>query len=259
MRAGALALRRIADPDEPQPALPEEDTAFVAAVLERWLDECPDDPLGLDVEVEDPLAALLDGWRAGLVHALAPGPLTIPDALTAVDRLDEEQASQWLAEMEVAGLTTLRDEEDDEERLAVTEWLRRAIGPLAAAARLEFQLPPGETAPIAPLDVEAAFLLALPLVSLPEEVHGSCRLTVQVPGRPPELAGVVVMAEEGEIVSISTDLTMDSSNFASASPSAWIDTLIDPSVAAVDFSGDPQFAFGLLEGLHEELFGVGVG
>jgi hypothetical protein len=52
---------------------------------------------------------------------------------------------------------------------------------------------------------------------------------------------------------------MDSPNFASAAPGAWIDTLIDPSVAAVDFSGDPQFALGLLGGLHEELFGVGVG
>jgi hypothetical protein len=215
-RAGALALHRIAHPDEPQPALPEEEVAFVAELLERWLGECPDEPLGLGSDAEDPLTALLDGWCSTEIHRIAA-------------------------------------------RGDAPEWLRLAIAPLAAAARLELLLPPGETAPIAPADVEAAFLLALPLVELPEELHGSCRLTVRVPGRPPELAGVVVLVEEGELITISTDLTMDSPNFASAGPAAWIDTLIDPSVAAVDFSGDPQFAFRLLYGLHEALFGVGVG
>jgi hypothetical protein len=259
-RAGALALFRIAHPDEPQPVLPKKETAFVAALLERWLDERPDDPLGFGTPAEDPLAALLDGWRGGLVHALAPGPLRILDALAAVDRLDQSQASERLAAMEVVGLTVLLDEEEDcEERLAVSDWLRRAVGPLAAAARLEFKLPPGETAPIAPLDVEAAFQLALPLLELPEELDGSCRLTVRVPGNPPELAGVVVVVEEGEIVSLCTDLRMDSPNFASAAPGAWIDTLVDPSAAAVEYSGDPQFALSLLGGLHEALFGVGVG
>lgn len=258
-RAGALALHWIAHPDEPQPALPEEQTAFVAEQLERWLAECPTDPLGFGVEVEDPLAALLDGWRGGLVHALAPGPLRIPDALTAVDRLSEDQAGKRLAAMEVASLTTLLEEEEGEERLAPTDWLRRAIAPLAAAARLEFQLPQGETAPIAPLDVKAAFLLTLPLIELPEEITGTCRLTVPVPGRPPRLAGVVVLVQAGEIVSISTDLSIDSSNFATAPPGAWIDTLIDPEAAAVAWGGDPQFAFSVLHGLHEKLFAVGVG
>ena len=160
-RAGALSLFRIAHPDEPQPALPEEETAFVAEQLERWLDECPDGSLGLGLglgsgsesESEDPLTALLDGWCSTAIHEIAAGG----DA---------------------------------------PEWLRHAIAPLAAAARLEFQLPQGETAPIAPLDVEAAFLLALPLIELPEELQGTCRLTVPVSGRPPELAGVVVLVED---------------------------------------------------------------
>lgn len=215
-RAGALTLFRIAHPDEPQPALPEEETAFVTELLERWLDECPDGPLGLGSEAEDPLTALLDGWCSTEIHEIAA-------------------------------------------RGDAPEWLRRAIAPLAAAARLEFQLPQGETEPIAPLDVEAAFLLTLPLIELPEEVEGTCRLTVPVPGNPPELAGVVVLAEGGELASVSTDLTMDSNNFVTAPPSGWIDTLVDPDAAAVDYGGDPQFAFSLLHGLHEELFALGVG
>lgn len=215
-RAGALTLFRIANPEAPQPALPEEDVAFVAEQLERWLDECPDEPLDLETEAEDPLTALLDGWCSTEVHELAA-------------------------------------------RGDAPEWLRLGIAPLAAAARLEFQLPAGETAPIVPLDVEAAFLLTLPLIELPEEIDGTCRLTVPVPGRRPELAGVVVLVQGGEISSISTDLSIDSNNFATAPPGAWIDTLIDPEVAAVEWSGDPQFTFSLLHGLHEALFGVEVG
>ncbi|HEU4904506.1 MAG TPA: hypothetical protein VFT19_00090 [Solirubrobacterales bacterium] len=217
-RAGALTLFRIATREEQQPALPEEDEAFVAEQLERWLDGCPHGPLsiGAGYEAGDPLTALLNGWCSTEVHAIAV-------------------------------------------RGDAPEWLRLAIAPLAAAARLEFQLPQGETAPITPLDVEAAFLLTLPLIELPEEITGTCRLTVPVPGRRPQLAGVVVLVEDGEITSVSTDLTIDSNNFATAPPGAWIDTLIDPEAAAVGYGGDPWFAFSLLHGLHEKLFAVGVG
>jgi len=263
-RAGALTLFRIATRGERQPALPEEDEAFVAEQLERWLDGCPDGPLEPGAEAEPALAALLDGWCSTLVHTFAAGPLTVHDALAAIDGLEDPACGEQLAAMEIAGLLSPCEDEDGEDgdgemRLAATDWLRRAIGPLAAAARLEFQLPQGETEPIAPLDVEAAFLLALPLIELPEELQGTCRLTVPVSGRPPELAGVVVLVEDGEIASISTDLTIDSNNFASAPPGAWIDTLIDPEVASVDYGGDPQFAFSMLHGLHEVLFAVAVG
>lgn len=271
MRAGALALSRIAEEAESQPALPAEETDFVAEQLERWLGECPDGPLGLGEEAEQPLAALLDGWCSTLVHALAVEPLTAEEAAEAAG-IPRAAARERLMAMEDAGLLAICEQDEDSEeddadeeagdeepRLAPTEWLRLAIAPLAAAARLEFQLPQGETTPIAPLDVEAAFLLTLPLIGLPEEVEGTCKLTVPVPGRPPELAGVVVLARDGEIVSVSTDLTMDSGNFATAPPRGWIDTLIDPSVASVDFGGDPQFVFSLLYGLHERLFAVEVG
>ena len=53
---------------------------------------------------------------------------------------------------------------------AVTDWLRRGVGPLAAAARWERRNRPTETAPIGALDVEAAFLLRPSLLSLAPEV-----------------------------------------------------------------------------------------
>jgi len=262
-RAGALTLYRIANSEESQPALPEEDEAFVAEQLERWLDGCPDGPLELGADAEPALAALLDGWCSTLIHAFAAGPLTVHDALAAIDGLEDPACGEQLAAMEIAGLLSPCEDEDGEDvdgemRLAATAWLRHAIAPLAAAARLEFQLPQGEAAPIAPLDVEAAFLLALPLIGLPEELQGTCRLTVPVTGQRPELAGVVVLIEDGEIASISTDLTIDSSNFTTAPPGAWIDTLIDSEAAAVTWGGDPRFALSILHGLHEKLFAIEV-
>lgn len=257
-RAGALMLQRVAKPQGPQPSLPAEETAFVAEQLGRWLAECPYDPLSPGPEAEGALAALLDGWCSTVVHALAARPLSVAEVAAAEGTPDEGTAAEQIAAMESVGLLSSAPGGDGELRFEATAWLRHAIAPLAAAARLELQLPQGETAPIVPLDVEAAFLLTLPLVALPEELYGTCRLTVPVPGSPPRLAGVVVRVEDGEFAAISTDLSYDSNNFASAGPRAWIDTLIDPSVAAVDFSGDPQFTLGLLGGLHEALFGTPV-
>jgi hypothetical protein len=257
-RAGALALFCVANPTEPQPALPAEEVHFVASVLERWLSACPSGPLALGPDCGPALSALLGGWSSTVVHALAARPLTVAEAAEAVGTLREDQVEERIAAMESAALLTGLPAEDGEQRFAVTDWLRMAIAPLAAAARMEIRHPPGDTEPIAPLDVEAAFQLTLPLVSLSEELSASCRLTLSVPGRPPRLAGATVLVEQGKVTSISPSLEMQSDTFATGAPIDWLDTLIDPSVAKLDTSGDLQICSELLDGLHETLFGVSV-
>ena len=254
-RAGALTLFCVANPTEPQPALPAEEVHFVASILERWLSACPSGPLALGPGCGPALAALLGGWSSTVIHALAARPLTVAEATEAVGGLSHDAVRDRIAAMESVSLLAVLPGEGDEQRFAVTDWLRMAIAPLAAAARMEIRHPPGDTEPIAPLDVEAAFQLTLPLVSLSEELSASCRLTVPVPGRPPRLAGVSVLVEQGEVTSVSPDLAMQSENFATGAPIDWLDTLIDPSLAKVEASGDPQICLGLLDGLHETLFG----
>jgi len=45
---------------------------------------------------------------------------------------------------------------------------------------MEMRFPPGDTAPIAALDVEAAFQLTLPLLKLPRRFRGACSLAVEL-------------------------------------------------------------------------------
>ncbi len=68
-----------------------------------------------------------------------------------------------------------------------------------------------------------------------------------------------MLVEQGKVTSVSPDLEMQSESYATGAPIDWLDTLIDPSVAKVEASGDPQICLGLFDGLHETLFGVSVG
>ncbi len=257
-RAGALTLFRVANPSEPQPQLPEEELEFLVPLLERWLGACPSGSLSLGPDAAPALEALLGGWCTTVVHALAARPLTIAATAELVEGLSEAEAAERIGAMAAVGLLDTLPGRRSEDRYAAGEWLRTAIGPLAAAARIEARHLAHETTPIAPLDVEAAFLLTLELIALPEEISASCRLTVPIPGRPPRLAGVAVLIERGTITEVSPNLLMDSGNFATGGPLEWIDTLVDPAVASLKSGGDPEVTLGLLQGLHERLFGVAV-
>ncbi len=253
-RAGAAALAELLG----QAREPGEERRRAAAVLELWLKACPTGPLAIGPEAEPVVSALAEGWSSTAIHAVAAGPATVAEAAEKPDR-ELASMSAAFAAMESVGLIASVSEADGEERREATDWLRRAIGPLAATARLEAREGRDDATPIDELDVEAAFLLSLPLVKeLPVEMSSACRLTVTVPGRRPRLAGVAVLIDRGEIVSVTTDLTIWSETFASGAALDWIDTLIDPSAAKLDVSGSLEVPLALLDGLHEALFGVPV-
>jgi hypothetical protein len=103
-----------------------------------------------------------------------------------------------------------------------TAWLRRAIVPLAASAwweRRHLADPPQ----IGRLDVEAAFLLAIPLVELPSGLTGRCRLAVEIQGgSSPVFAGVLMNVEDGKVVSCSSRLEGEADAWASGSAGTWM-------------------------------------
>jgi hypothetical protein len=133
-----------------------------------------------------------------------------------------------------------------------TNWLRRAIAPLAAAARWERRHLPDETAPIAKIDVESAFLLTVPLLRISGEHSGVCRLAVESRngngGR--RLAGVTVGVEDGRIASCVSRLEGDAGAWASGSAAAWLRAVIDEDSEQLELGGDRRLAMSLLDGLH---------
>ena len=103
-----------------------------------------------------------------------------------------------------------------------TTWLRRAIVPLAAGAwweRRHLADPPL----IGRLDVEAAFLLAIPLVELPDGLERQVPPRGRDPGRLLTVfAGVLITIEDGKVVSCSSRLEGRGRGWASGSAGTWM-------------------------------------
>lgn len=256
-----------ADPDHPpgapigpdtmlQPTPAGREVPVVGTVLQHWLNGCPDGPVELGPEAGPVLAPLLTGWCSMVTHALAAKPLTALETHDEIQVLDLDTVEARIESMEEAGQVEALPGPDGEPRYAVTEWLRMGIAPLAAAARMELRHPPGDTAAVAALDVEASFLLTLPLLELPANLSGSCSLAVEldegVTGSP---AGVTAQIEGGRVATCERRLDDDADAWATGSAGEWLDTLIEGDPEGVRSGGEDRLAGQLLQELHTTLFG----
>jgi len=258
-----------ADPDHPpgmpigpdtklRPTPAGREVPYVGAVLANWLGRCPAGPLEQGEESAPHVSALLNGWASMTIHALAGPPLTAAQVCDAVKVIDPDVVN---ARIEAMLMTDLLQEADGdgpggEPRMQATEWLRRSIAPLAAAARMELRFPPGDTAAISALDVEAAFALTLPLLKLPKRVSGTCSLAVEldegVVGSP---AAITARIEQGRVVNCEPGIDDTADARASAGVSDWLDAVIDGNAKGVESAGDRRLAGQLLQKLHRTLFG----
>jgi len=98
----------------------------VINAIEAWLAKGPGQRLRLTegLEAQVPMRLFLDGWNAGVLHALAPGPLTLEQLSLALDTLSRSSLREMLAKMRDAGLLEARPGNGEGDAYAVTEWLR---------------------------------------------------------------------------------------------------------------------------------------
>ncbi len=226
----------------------------VGKTLQRWLDHAPDGPVALGtVAAKSATKALVDGWSTGIVRALAARPF----ALTELHRL-LPQISYPSLERRLTAMRTIGQVEAQRERASrgnpyrATEWLRRAATPLAAATGWERCRIPGETHAPGRIDVEAAFLLAVPLLDLPADASGVCRLAVELRnGSETSYAGVKIAIDEGSMVSCLTRLEGDADAWASGTLRNWLDWGAAGSLGAdgVEVGGDGCLARTVMAGL----------
>lgn len=228
----------------------------VASILEDWLGRAPGGPIFFgSVEWEKATEALAAGWSTTAVHNLAPGPRSLTELDADINALNYPILERHLEAMHSIGQVEACSD-DEETAYAVTDWLREGVAPLAAASRCERRHMPNQSPPIAPLDVEAAFQLALPLVELPDELSGSCRMSVELPRNgESQPAGVLTRVENGLITSCSSDMEGDPDAWASGKAEAWFDAVLDGKANGIDLGGDERLAGALLADLHAALFG----
>ncbi len=258
---GAIAKRRL----HPFPSVREyvltnragSELRFVARILEGWLADAPREPLAIGSDDgRAAVKALVEGWSSTMLRSLAAGPVTLAELDSAIESLSYQSLERRLAALREAGLVAgKRSASGKGTPYEVTEWLRRGAAPLAAAIRWERNHLAEVTAPLTPVNAESGLLLAVPLLRLPAELSGSCRLGVEFDnGGERHLVGVTVGVEEGRIASCTTRLDSSPGSWATGTVAAWLRVAIEADPGRLELGGNRRLAHALVNGLNRALF-----
>ena len=110
----------------------------VADALESWLGECPRQPIELDSSnAKVAVKALAGGWNSSLMRVLGSGPRTLTELSTALPEISYSSLERRLGWMRTTGQIEALPKEPSGTPYVATDWLRRAITPLAMASRCE--------------------------------------------------------------------------------------------------------------------------
>ncbi len=234
----------------------------VAEIVEAWLARAPQGSIPLGSEpAKGALRALIGGWGSTMLRALAARPLSLTELSSVINDHSYPALERRLSAMRAARqLEPKPSGERGAKPYGVTEWTRQAVAPIAAAGRCECKYLGQRTDPLTRIDIEAAFLLSVPLVDLNVTRSGTCLLAVDTgqggSGEPAErLAGVHVEVEQGAIASCSSRLEYNPKTWALGSTSAWVDAILEGRIDRLRIGGDQvKLAEELIQGLHISLF-----
>ncbi len=234
----------------------------VAEVVEAWLAQAPQGSIALGSEpAKGALRALIGGWGSTMLRALAARPLSLTELASLIGGLSYPAVERRLSAMRAARQVERLGGSGNSTPYAVTDWVRQAIAPLAVAGRCECRYLAAESDPLTRIDIEAAFLLAVPLVSLAGQGGGSCLLGVDTGAVEPgedksRLAGARVVVEKGEVTSCVSRLERNPRTWALGTVSTWLDALVECRLERLRIGGeDPDLVRELVTGLHGALFG----
>jgi DNA-binding HxlR family transcriptional regulator len=227
----------------------------VADILAAWLGTFPQTPTSLGSGgARSAIKALVEGWSTNMVRALAARPLSLTELDSIIATVSYPSLERRLGAMRHDGLVRPLTPQGRGTPYAVSDWLRKAIAPLAAAARWEVRRLGGDSPLPTERDAEAAFLLALPLLRLPDELSGNCRLVVQVDAGDRKLhAGVVASIRHGRVEACNTTLDRPADGWAVGPVAAWFAAVLECDLTGLAIGGDPRLPSAVVEALSETL------
>lgn len=238
-----------------------EEMLLVAAELEAWLGHCPQGPAALDGEVAKVvIKALGGGWNSTLMRALSSAPVGLVELSRLIPDVSYPALERRMGWMRSTGQIEPVETGERSTPYIATRWLRQAVAPICVAGRCE-RRHMGEVSPRATsVEVETAFLLAVPLAPLRGDATGCCMLGVQIESDDvatdgPVLAGVTVDLAGGELLFCEPARDAEPPTWAVGPSTAWLDAVIDGSIEGLRIGGaDPQLALDLIAGIHCGLF-----
>lgn len=236
---------------------PGHDLLRVADVLAAWLDRSPDGGIELGtLAARSAIKALVSGWSSAIVRALAGRSLSLTELNRLISSLNYPSLERRLGALRLAGQIEARPGPMRGTPYGASEWLRRSVAPIAAAMRWERRHLPAATPPVGRIDAEAALLLAVPLLTVPSELSGICRLAVAIGNGAGErrLAGVMVEVRNGAVRSCTSRLEGRADAWATGALRGWVGAIVDDQASALEIGGERALALALVEGLHGTLF-----
>jgi DNA-binding HxlR family transcriptional regulator len=232
----------------------------VAELVEAWLARAPQGAIPLGSEsAKGALRSLIGGWGSTMLRALAARPLSLTELSSVIAEVSYPSLERRLAAMRAARqVEVLPGGAGGSKPYAITTWTRQAIRPLAAAGRCECLHFTEFTEPLTRIDIEAAFLLAVPLVELELNRSGSCLLAVNTGTKRSEsresLAGVRVEIEQGSVVSCVSRLDDEPRTWALGAVDPWVEAILEGKIDRLRLGGnEPRLAEDLIRALHEAL------
>jgi DNA-binding HxlR family transcriptional regulator len=231
----------------------------VGVVLDRWLRSAPEGPIVLGSDAaKSAVKALVEGWSANIVRALAARPLALVELSRFIPGVSYPALERRLVAMRLTGLVERGPSNGGRGTPhQITRWMRSAVAPLISAVSWEHVHIPAETVPIDRTDVEATFLLVVPLLDLPPELSGTSRLTVEIKGgQEPEFAGVSVFVDGGRVTSCVARLESEADAWASGTVLDWFRWVTRQEEHRIELGGDIALADAVADGLHGALIQV---
>jgi DNA-binding HxlR family transcriptional regulator len=233
----------------------------VAEVVEAWLARAPQGSLALGSEpAKGAIRALVGGWGSTMLRALAARPLSLTELSSVIGDHSYPALERRLSAMRAARQVEPREGgERGGKPYGVTEWTRQAVAPIVAAGRCECEHLAKATEPLSRIDVEAAFLLSVPLVDLDITRSGLCLLAVDTSSVRDEaaadrLAGVHVEIEGGTVTSCRSRWEGEPRTWALGSIESWLDAILEGRLERLRIGGeDRELAAVLIEKIHHSL------
>ncbi len=228
-----------------------------ATVLQYWLDSAPDGPIALgSPAAKSAIKTLVEGWNATIVRVLATRPFALTELARLIPSISYPTLERRIAAMRRVGLLEAQRSGTGSRGTPykATRWLRQAAAPVMAAVAWERCWAPAQTSAIGRIDVEASFLLPIPLLELQEELSGCCRLAVEMRAESKlEYAGVMVKVEAGRLVSCTARLRGEPDAWATGTALDWFSWLNDHMSHQLELCGDAALARMVMEALREVL------
>jgi DNA-binding HxlR family transcriptional regulator len=226
----------------------------VGEVLQRWLWAAPEGPIALgSTAAKSAIKALVDGWCATIVRALAARPLALTELSRLIPQITYPTLERRLTAMRLVGLVEAqRNGNGRGTPYRATRWLRQAAAPLSAAIAWERRYAI-DAPPMGKLDVEAGFLLTIPLVEFPARISGVCRLAIETRGgSDPQYAGVTITLDGGRPTSCVTRLEGEADAWVAGTTLEWF-RWANGKDGQLELGGDNMVGRAVIEGLRESM------